>query len=444
MSYVPLFFFIIFFEFFRKKKQKVDTLSIFGFSYLLGYVITLMLWGLVPEKFSRIPYSLSYNASEQIEVILVFYSAYFLFVAFYYFINLIRFKFLINFYRTENNYINLDKKVLLICSFFCLIVMFNIIYTGGVSDYITAGNEARHNQISFGIGGYLNYFLSASLSVFILLSFVYTSSNSISIKSLVFLFAFILFIGMLSRGGRGGIVFSVIYLIIYLYSIDVFRLKLKNVFIVAISSIFILFVIYNLRNITQNFIAGNEVFYGIDLLSFFESFSNMVIYPFTYAVHKIFIVSEFYADPDLYHYPRLGADIISGFVIVLPGLSGESLGLPILPDIISQTVMGKDNGYIPPGWVGWSLIDGNAPFLFAKLFWSAFFCVLLDKSYRLMSVDLFGKTIYMFLVLFLTDTLFVGTSMNLVRGNIGDIALILFLFFIPFVRVGKLKLVTCR
>lgn len=444
MLYVPLFLFIILFEIFRNKKQKVDTLSIFGFSYLLGYVITLMLWGLVPEKFSRIPYSLSYNASERIEVILVFYAAYILFVAFYYFINTIKFNFLIKFYRTNNNIVNLDKKVLLICSFFCLIVIFNIIYTGGISNYISAGNEARHNQVSFGVGGYLNYFLSASLSVFILLSFVYTSSKNVSIKALVLLFAFILFIGMLSRGGRGGIVFSVIYLIIYLYSVDIFRLKLKNVFVVVISSIFILFVIYNLRNITQNFMAGNEVFYGIDLFSFFESFSNVIIYPFTYAVHKIFIVSEFYSDPDIYHYPRLGADIISGFVIVLPGVSGQSLGLPVLPDIISQTVMGKDNGYIPPGWVGWALIDGNVPFLFLKLFCSAFLCVLLDKSYRLMSNDLFGKTIYLFLVLFLTDTLFVGTSMNLVRGNIGDITLILFLFFIPFVRVGKLKLVTCR
>jgi len=444
MLYVPLLFFIVFFEFSRNKKHKVDTLSIFGFSYLLGYVITLVLWGLTPEKFSRIPYSLTYNASEEIEVIFVFYAAYFLFVAFYYFFDLIKFKLLFDFSHFDKSFLNLNNRILLICSFFCLIVIFNIVYTGGVSDYISAGNEARHNQVSFGIGGYLNYFLSASLSVFILLSFVYISSNRISTKALVFLFALILFIGMLSRGGRGGIVFSVIYIIIYLYSMGLFRLKVKNVIIVTISSIFVLFIIYNLRHITNNFMSGDDVFSGIDLFSFFESFSNVIIYPFTYAVHKIFIVSEFYSNPELYHYPRLGADLVSGFAIVIPGISGESLGLPVLPDIISQTVMGKDNGYIPPGWVGWALIDGNIPFLFFKLLWSAFFCVLLDKSYRLIAKDQFGKTIYFFLVLFLTDTLFVGTSMNLIRGNIGDIALLLFLFFIPFVRVGKLKLVVCR
>ncbi|MGK0270223.1 MAG: hypothetical protein ACI88H_000866 [Cocleimonas sp.] len=444
MLYVPLFLFIIFFEVFRKKKQKVDTLSIFGFSYLLGYVITLMLWGIVPENFSHLPYSLSYNASEKLEVILVFYAAYFLFLVFYYFINLVKFKFLIKFYSINQTYFKLDKKVLLICSFFCLIVVFNIFYTGSISDYISAGNEARHNQVSFGLGGYLNYFLSASLSIFILLSFVYVSSNNISIKAIILFFAFILFIGMLSRGGRGGIVFTVIYLIIYLYSIDIFKLKVKNVFVVIFSSVFILFVIYNLRNITHNFMVGNEVFYGVDLLNFFDSFTNVIIYPFTYSVHKIFIVSEFYSDPEIYHYPRLGVDIIAGFAIVIPGVSGESLGLPVLPDIINQTVMGKDNGYIPPGWVGWSLTDGNVPFLFFKLFWSAFFCVLLDKSYKLIAIDRFGETIYLFLVLFLTDTLFVGTSMNLIRGNIGDITLLLLLFFIPFIRVGKLKLVTCR
>lgn len=444
MYYIPIFLFIVLFEILRKKNQRIDSVSIFGFTYLIGYVMTLMLWGLVPEEFSNLPYRLNYNASEKPEVIAVSYISYFTFLIFYYFMSSVRFDFLIKLKLIKKSHKNLDKKVLFISCFFALIVIFNIAYTGGVAEYIFAGNEARHNKVSFGLAGYFNYFLSASLLVLILVSFVCIKTKSHIIKAMAFGVVILLFLGMLSRGGRGGIVFTIIYVLMYFYYVGFIDVKLKNFAIVMSSSILILFIIYYMRAITNNVMLGNEFFNGISIEDFFSSFSKIVIYPFKYAVHKVFTISEFYSNPDIYNYPRLGVDIVSGFALIFPGMTGQSLGLPVLPDIISQSVMGLDRGYIPPGWVGWSLMDGGMPFLILKICWSAFFSVFLDKSSHHIANDYIGKAVYFILILFLNDILFGSTSMNLFRGNIGDFFLLLLLFYVPFIRIGKLKLVTTR
>lgn len=444
MAYIPLLLFIIFFELFRKKRQKVDSLSIFNLSYLTTYVVTLVLWAAIPDKFEDVPYNLNYNASEQTEVFLTFYFAYFCFIFFYKLLGRVRFRVGIVFNYIAGSDNDVSKRAIYIVLLFSCIIVFNIVMTGGVSNYIAMGNEARHHKVSFGISGYLNYFLSASLSLSILLTFLYKASDSLLVKIMVALSGCLIFIGMLSRGGRADIVFTILYIIIYLYYMGLMKLRFSNVLISFVLGIFCLFVIYNLRQVSFNFMNGEQLFNDVSVSEFYDNLLMVVIYPFKYSVHMVYVVSEFFYNQSVYNYPRLGIDLISSFIILIPGLSGDAIGLPALPDIISQQVMGKYNGYIPPGWVGWSLLDGGIIFLTLKSFWTASVFLFLDKSYERIKLDAFGKTIYFILVLAVADLLLAGTAMNLIRGNVGTFTLLALLFFVPFFRVGKLKLVYSR
>lgn len=440
MIYLPLVLYIILFEVFRKKRQPVDTLTLFGFKYLLTYAFTLMLWLFLPSVFADTPYSIYYNAASDPKVASVFYLSYLLFVVFYCLIDKVRFKYSVGFRYIKTSVFSVEGKILIVVFIFVMVVVFNIFSSGGVSQYIAYGNEARHNKVSFGIGGYFNYLLSSTDFLIVLLSFLYLSTKRFVLKFLISVMVLLLFVGMLSRGGRGGIVFSIIYLMIFMYSMGYVRVRFRTLLALFVSSIVVLFVVFYMRKITQNIMLGENFLNDIDFVLFLNSLGDIVIYPFKYPVHMIYTVSEFFNNPYIYNYPRLGADIMSAFALVIPGVSGTDFGLPVLPDIINQSVMGKTNGYIPPGWVAWALIDGGVIFLILKLFWSALFCVFIDKSYRLIAIDPLGKAVYFILALFLIDILFVGTAMNLVRGNLGSLLLLLLLFYIPFLRVGKLKL----
>lgn len=157
-------------------------------------------------------------------------------------------------------------------------------------------------------------------------------------------------------------------------------------------------------------------------------------------MHYLFTISEFFQAPSIFNYPRLGSDILSGLLLIIPGSSGEHYGLATLPDVVNQEVMGKTNGYIPPGWIGWSLIDGGIPYLTIKLFISALICSFIDKSYINLSKTTSGVLIYFIFIIFITDLLFIGTAMNLFRGSLGKFLFIFLFVFMPYTRIGKISL----
>lgn len=75
--YWSLVVFIVVFEIIRKKKSKVDSFTLFSFSFLLSYLLPVALWASVPDLFSNnLPYQLFYNASSKPEVLLVLLLAY--------------------------------------------------------------------------------------------------------------------------------------------------------------------------------------------------------------------------------------------------------------------------------------------------------------------------------------------------------------------------------
>lgn len=441
LAYSSLLILIITLELNRTKKAKVDTLTLFNLGFAQSYVIPALLWSAIPGiYYKNTSYKLHYNAAEKVEVLLIILVSYISFVFFYTTLNRIKPFALLAFneFKTKSSP---QKKIITICSIFPIIVLINIFLFGGINEYIASSNEARHFKKSIGIAGYLNYFLSGTSFVILTLLYLKDNSTKKALNIWVYLLIAILLIGLVARGGRGAIVSLFIYIILFKYYLGRLNINIKNIAFMIFSLLASLFVIYYLRDITANILSGKPALNGIDTYFFFRELSVIILKPFQYFTHYLFTIAEFFQAPSVYNHPRLGSDILTGLLLVVPGISSEHYGLAKLPDIINQVIMGKSDGYIPPGWVGWSLIDGGVIYLIIKLFISAFACSFIDKSYASLAKSSTGILVYFILIIFIIDLLFVGTAMNLFRGSAGKFLFIFLFIIIPHIRVGKIRLI---
>lgn len=431
-------------EFGRDKLAKVDSFSLFNLIFVMNYLMPAFLWALIPGIFlDNMPYGLYYNAASTKEVAFIIYFSYISFVLFYLGMKKIRFPYLLSFtgWGSVSNSCFSSCKLLFVISFFPLVVLLNITLVGDMGEYMAASTEARHVKTQFGIAGYLNYLLSGTLFAVIASLFLLSNKPSWTVKVLVSISFFLLAIGLLAKGGRAGIVGVLIYSMVFLYYQGKLRLNVKGITVLSFAAFSSLFVVYFLRRIGSNIVSGDSLLQGIYMLEFFNGVGAVLLYPFQYFAHYLFVIVEFFKEPALYDFPRLGVDIISGAALIIPGLTGVDLGLPVLPDIISQSVMKKYNGYIPPGWIGWALMDGGVFYLAFKIFFSALICLFLDKSYKYIGLAECGRLVYFVLIMFVVDFIFKGTSTNLFRGNLGQIFFVFMLLFVPFIRIGRLYLV---
>jgi hypothetical protein len=262
--------------------------------------------------------------------------------------------------------------------------------------------------------------------------------------------ALIIFLGLLalvSNGGRGGLIGVFVYSLFFLYMVGIFKIRINTIFL-GLSFLYIaLFVVFEMHSISNSIIRGVD----INLLERLEGLSSKlvssIVYVFQYSAHRIFIIVEIFKNPDVYSYPRLGADNVASFVVLIPGMNPLEIGLYEMPDIISQDVMGKTNGVIPPGWIGWALLNGGYFWLFLKVAYSALIASIIDKSKKTIVRSLgffWGSYCYFVLILLFTHLLFSGTSANLIRGFIGAILFFVVLFFVPGFRAFKLKITKSR
>lgn len=430
-------------EFGRRKLARVDTLSLFNFVFVTSYLMPALIWATLPESYeSKIPYKLYYNASHQPEVVVTMFLAYISFVLIYFSFKRIKLPFLLSFSEVGlGGPESASRKVLASVAVFPLVVVFNIFYVGGVGEYMAASTEARHLKTQFGVAGYLNYLLSGSLFAIISLIYLFEAKKGGGLKLLIVFSVLVLSVGLLARGGRGAIVGVFIFVCIYYYYRGKMKLDVKGCVFLSFVLFSSLFVIYFMRKISDNIMAGVNLLSGIDISLFFSALGEVLIYPFQYYSHYLFVIVEFFNDPSMYAYPRLGVDILSGLLLLIPGLSGAFLGLPELPDLISQNVMGKYNGYVPPGWIGWALMDGGMLYLAFKMCLSSLVCVFFDKSYVNFSSTSIGRLVYFLIIIFAIEFLFQATSMNLFRGSVGQFFFLSMLLFIPFLRVGRIYLI---
>lgn len=439
---------VILIEVFRKKRSKVDFFTIFGFNFLLIYLMPSILWVSFPDIFSDgIPYTLFYNPAETLEVYFALFISYFTFYISY----TIFTKSHLPFYITAKplyNKIKTYRKIAVIMIFFSLLVLLGILMMGGISQFIVAGIEARHNHSSYGIVGYFRYFYSAFPAMFMAIVLFFIYKKELKYKYTYYLlFLFIILTGgmaLISSGGRGSLVGIGINILFFLYMIGKIRFRFKAIVLGITVLYFSLFIVSELHSIAGALIRGSDINLIDRFIAFPYKISKAILGVFQYHAHFLFIIVEIFENPNIYNYPRLGSDNVSALLLLIPGSDIQNIGFYDLPDKISQSVMGKSNGAIPPGWIGWSLLNGGYLWLFIKLIYSAYFAAILDKSkkYFINSIGYgIGSYIYFIMLLLFYGLLFSGTATNLVRSNMGLLLFFLLLCFLPTTRILKLKLI---
>lgn len=445
LLYWLLLFFIILYELIRKRESKVDFFTIFNFFFLISYILPCALWVTIPNFAENSPYKLYYNAAETPEVLFSIIIGYFGFFISYTFLSLTRPPFYLSLtllYSKERT----NRKITSLMLLFCLFVIFGIILIGGIPNFIAAGIEARHNHSNFGIVGYFRYLYSAFPAIFFCIAMLVLSNQKTTIKTYI-LFSCISAIGiiaLLSSGGRGAIITVFINLFFFLYMVDKIKIKLSTTTLSISVCFLLLFVVLELHSISNSIITGSEVNITSRFKEFPSKIMDSILAVFQYYIHYLYLIYELINNPKLYNYPRIGSDNISAFILLLPGFDGTSLGFYELPDNLSQGVMGKTNGLIPPGWLGWTLLNGGFFWLFIKTLYSAFFAIIIDKSKKHIIRQAgyyLGSYIYFLLIIFTYSILFNGTAANLLRGNLGIILFFFLLCIIPITRIIKPKII---
>lgn len=443
--------FVVLNEFLRKKKSKVDFFTLFSFSFLMSYLLPSALWVTFPETFFEgVAYQLYYNPAQSIEVIASLLIGYFIFFVSYSLFSRSKLPFLVSIVPLKSCR-SIVRSITFIIIMSCFLVVIGIVLMNGVGNFISAGIEARHNHSGFGVVGYFRYFYSIFPILFIAAMLFLVERRQLKLsRSFVFLMFFVLILGwvaLISNGGRGGLVSVVINIVFFLYMIGKIKVNIKQILVGFLVLYLMLFVVLELHSISSAVLRGDAINLVGRFNTFFDKIGKAFLSVFQYSAHYLYIITEWFVEPSLYNYPRLGSDNITAFVLLAPGFDAVSVGLYDIPDNISQEVMGKTNGAIPPGWIGWALLNGGFVWLFFKVIYSAFFAALLDKS-KSNIIESFGAPIgsffYFSLLLFLSILLFSATSTNMLRSAIGFILYVFFMFFMPYMRVGKLKLKLMR
>lgn len=445
LLYTSLVFCIFCVELFRNKKHKIDCFTLFNLFFLLSYAIPSLLWSILDENFFHgSPYILNYNASLKEEIYIIIPSSYLLFSISYFISKRIKTPTVTIVQLYDNN--KTMRRLITSFLIFSFFIIIGITLTGGVTEYISLSLRGRYYKEEFGLAGYLNYFLSASTFIFIGIYYTYYVRKHIDLKAInkfiLLIIIYLISIYFLSRGSRSSLVYLLIYTFLIHYYLSEKKISLKSIGLLSLITAFSFAIASLFRPISRNITSGETILHNIDYISVLINFRESLLAPFNYFKHYFYTIVEFLKNGEIYYYPRLGIDILSGLILTIPGISTESVGLPPFPDIINQDVFGYYQGNIPPGWIAWSLIDGHVFYLAGKIIISAFICSFLDRAFFYHSPQrVFTKYAFFILIVTVVEFLFVGTAMNLFRSKIGIFIFILFVFFAPFLRVFKVTLI---
>lgn len=438
---------LVFYEVLRFKKSKVDFLTIFNFYFLISYLLPCAIWVSMPEVFEKaVPYHLFYNAAETVEVLLAVSIGYAGFLYFYRLFYYVRPPFYFIALPVGGGEA-LARKMVFVMLAFCILVFLAIGIVGGVADFIAAGIEARHNSSGFGVAGYFRYFYSAFPLIFIaLITMGLGARAGLWGKKSRLTFVFVFTVGLLaliSNGGRGALIGAAVNVFMYLYMVGRLRITFSMLLLLVPVLFSLLFIVLELHSISNALIRGEDVTLLERLKNFPVRVLDSIVAVFSYYAHYLYIVVEMWEKSDVYNYPRLGSDNVSAFILLLPGVDSNAFGFFDLPDVVSQEVMGKTAGSIPPGWIGWTLLNGGYFWLVVKVAYSAMVAVMIDKS-RDKILDsagiVVGNFVYFLCVLVVYNLLFMGTASNLIRGSLGALTFFALMCFVPYFRVVRIAL----
>lgn len=353
LMFLVFFLLLIFLlQFFRKKYAKFDFFDIFNFYFILMYLFPIFLWIAFPSVEVWGKYRFGIEVGAAWDVIFTIFFAYFLVY--------LGFRLGMRSRATKLYSFGIASTPRLLylhlLSFFFIICFFWALYNaGGIHGYIAKGILARSFEESMGLAGYLTVMLNG-IEYFAYLWL----ALGIFFKKKIYYFYFVIFFVIsyvisLSSGSREALIYPILFLIFFVYG--AFGGSLKLYFSALLVLFFAVFVISESRHFFYEYSRGAALDWGED----FDPLLG-ILGLFAYYEHYLITVGEAIYNIGVYEGPRLWIDYFRVFLDATPGISWASGDL----DVFGYTkIIAEINriylggiGYVPPGWIGASIING--------------------------------------------------------------------------------------
>lgn len=369
-------FYVLLFELLRKKNKWVDSLSIFNVFFCLTYTVPFFMWVAFPDN-DLWYLTNNIKINESWEVFLVLSGSYIVISISYFMFGLLRLKNSLNIsYSSKKN-----VKFLIAFLFFIYAFLFllSLLKYGSVAEYIEAGVSSRAvmGESTLGIVGYFRYVLNGMvLLLIIMLAYSWEYKGGFLYSLFVFLLFVMVVVFSIHTGGRGS--FVNIFLILIFFHLYVNKVS-KLGFLIGFGFVLIgFFYIIVGKILFFNIRTGRDLFDGVSLRG--EDLLENTVFVFSY--FKYSLMSIFYAvnEPDVYGTPRLGLDYIKYMLSYIPKIDVYENSNRL--DVINQTLFNQRTGYVPPGWIAYSLVNGSVIWLVAKCVLISFIAYIFDNGSR--------------------------------------------------------------
>lgn len=366
--------YILLFELFRDKSKWFDSLSIFTLFFCLSYSIPFFMWTAFPNN-DLWYLTTNTKINESWEVFIVLAAVYLTISTSYVFFGLSKLGSKLRIVR-----VNRAKAALLISVFIVIYLVFfllSILKYGSIFEYIKAGISSRAvmGGSTLGVVGYFRYILNGMiLLLIIMLAYSWEYNKSLIYKFLIVLLFFMIVVFSMHTGGRGS--FAQTFLILILFHLYVNKVSKRNV---LVGGLFVLtgFVYIVLgKTLFFNIRTGRELLDGVSFKV--SDLLENTVFIFSYFKYYLLSVLSSINEPSAYGTPRLGMDYILYMLSYIPGYNSYEYSERI--DVINQTLFNHTTGYIPPGWIAYSLINGGVFWLLGKCFLMSFVFYVFDQG----------------------------------------------------------------
>jgi oligosaccharide repeat unit polymerase len=414
--YLLLFFFVILFEFRRRREYFVDFLSIFNFFFSLYYLF--------------VPITFLISTSGDWKYLSIYedsVGSMYLFISIFIALVLVNVSYVI-FNRkfccigrvalSDSAYL---KFIILGLALGCAVIYIKSIGYGGIVKFVMSGYLNRAGDVDGGFYDYVTPFVSLIVPFVYIYWAIYLKEPSF--KKLIPLFLSMLFyISLaLSTGGRGNLILTIIPLFFIYLNVNGLNKKVWLVGIVAVI-VALTIVIY-----------GKSIFYALSLsqgsaenfYSLFEenqgkyahqnrNFLVSIFRNFDHAFVSAYLILEnvdrYGGYRYIFDYPRVVLDALPGYSVARGSLDVINYSIPAQ---INKELIGLSGGYVPVGWVGLMLLNGSFGFLASMALISGIFGALLSSF--ISSFNVLGKEgLYIFLAFFWFWFFFHSDPLNLI------------------------------
>jgi hypothetical protein len=356
--------FTILFEAFRKKESRADFYTFFMVSLYLMYIIPMLVWVVDPGYDQWFRYNVAMDEkvvswAAVVVLLVVFVSALgFVFGS--------KLKISIRLPRSVLSPSRTSLFVSVYLAVYFGIFLIAIVLSGGFARFVQLGLESRGEGSYLGLSGYLRYFLvSAELFLPFLLVYAFYL-NKINFNRLLVFIVFFLAVMLvaISTGSRAAIIYPFMLIFFFLFNAS----KHIRLFVPVIAIL-----IFLAATLSVNYL--RIVYYGNPqpedgVMSSLGVLMDDIKFMFSYFKHYIITIYTSIFDGGGYEFPRLGLDVLRAIISAAPGVGKSDvdvLWLTSMPAQINKEYLGG-LGYVPPGWIAYSLMSGSIPGLVLYVF----------------------------------------------------------------------------